>query len=1128
MQCVSACLDCVKTFEMGSRRVRCPDCFKSIGASSDLVHARYCRPRRVDDGSTPDAKRVCRTGLFSSGVQAGLGPGAAFRREDEGVMIACDEAVPPPPEAIQSELPTADDGTGSDSESMRDVEEVYEWTSDASSEEVMEAMRRVLLELGTAIGEKQTNHIIRLLRHPSFCVDKFRQGITSLRDIRETANSDLEHSLLSLRFHKKTVVDDEEDATAGMWMRDPVDVVKRQVAQLSFKNAGSVSDDDKDKAGYLYTHCFQEVACNGERQFNHPMSTDEAASVYQRVRTQAMNSCAAGVVGVGGWKDGYDFVMFLQAYSDKSKQTLKASSHAHLPLHVSMLNTSLTSKEKLICAGDCVVGYMPTSVKWEDEQRREWLCELVDGSSGRGSRESRNRILQSSIEACLDPLLRHTVPGFTVVDSNGTPKRCHPVLVSYVTDLPEGWDVSGSMWQRCSRCYVQGTELHSTTPCEHKKAASIVKLYDDLDRAKDDPTVKLTKKSGVLQVFGEKKLITVRPYLLSLGDNYGIDMYKCLRYEVMHNIHLGMTRTLINCLGMRMKSSQLSSAEFIARGTGEARSFSSIRTTVLRALNVSLEMFDRQSPTIDFKVSHRSGSSTQILNGLYTKYGMAAMLEANDYARILQVMPFLAATCDRMCDEPGTTTKLFVQYVELVYEMLRVKENVVAFTAGAIDDLRRSITEFMEAATTLYRDHTAKGMDFPKMHALMHIADDIEQGGSLAHYRADSYEASHKRYKKQFASTSRRGDAGQDEALEKISRADFLRLDSGRDRRGARREVVERLSSVAPRVRGARTKAKVQAVTDDAVVLSRPKPMITADIIQEWLREFCNNDWYHIRWTIPDPLPRESAVWRENLKHRDLFELASDLGRPVDFEWFIQKLDLGADDTIARSTSATVPGYPCPELVKSSENSKMLVTVDRSAEGDGPEGTMRRDMQRLVAAHSFYSSRHRVQMFALIEAGDAETTKAKLHQSERAKYAACNMREVYVAKVLALLTVRRNGEDVPEERAREEVALIQYLDVCQDEPDEIEKALGCVKLKWAQEECDEDVDDDMDSMVCQYDIVDIGTIRGVPHVVRGDYGLGVTETYRCEGDRHWADCWFYMNRFKIERRGARVFMEEKE
>lgn len=159
------------------------------------------------------------------------------------------------------------------------------------------------------------------------------------------------------------------------------------------------------------------------------MSTDLAASVGNLIRERVIEACAdEEVCGVTGWKNGRDFVLLLQAYSDKSCQTLKSNAAKHLPLHAVLVNTSLKIKEQMVCAGDSVIGYLPTEMRWKDPRTKMWTTTLPDAASVKGSRASRLRIFQDSIRVCLGPLLDLTVNGFPAVDSVGRVVRCHPVL----------------------------------------------------------------------------------------------------------------------------------------------------------------------------------------------------------------------------------------------------------------------------------------------------------------------------------------------------------------------------------------------------------------------------------------------------------------------------------------------------------------------------------------------------------------------------------------------------------------------------------------------------------------------------------------------------------------------------
>ena len=1091
--------------------VRCEQCSKLIPTRGGLlVHARDCRPR-ISKDKHPVEKAVKRRRLFGS-EGCGLGAGGALRREDFGVVVAAadiegdwDEATP----ELGVEGPRSVEHKERNSDKLEDG---AEWTTEATADEVTEAMRHLLLGIGTATGARTADQVVKLLRHPSFCVDSFARDVSSHRKLCEDASKQVEEELLSLRFRKEVISDTGgEEAEANMWLRDPVDVVRRQIATLAH---------DKHDVNRLLLNCesVQQKGDDGSPLYSHPMSTPLAETVFERVRAAVMTACARGEPDVGGWEDDYDFVLLLQLYSDKSSQTLKTNSHTHFPLHVAAMNCSLSAKEKLIRKGDCVVGYLPTEIFWEDEEAAVWENELEDAVSGRGSRGSRLRILQSALEECLDPILSRTLTGFEVCDSTGLPMRCHPVLWSYVTDMPEGWDISSSVHHRCSRCEVEKEDLCSTRAYTRKDASFIIPEYNELERREGS---RQPKKSVVAYREGmwKRGIAPVRAYLLSLGDNYGVDLFRCLRYEMMHNIHLGLTRTLLECMSERLRSTNLSSSEFpYASAPGNPKKFSKIRTTVLRSLNNSMELMDRQNPTIDFKVCFKSNKSTVPLNGLFKKDGLASMLEANDYARVLQIMPFLGATCDRMCAEPGTVTRLFVDYVELVYCLTRDKQHSVAFSKEDLRKLKATIHKFMVSAQELFGSHSKSELALPKMHALMHAVDDMADGGLLAHYVASAFEEAHKIIKEAFGGGSRRGEDGHVEAMGTIERDEFSRMNSGRTRNGARVDVVNSLSRPRSRVVGARTRTKEAAVEGDCVEMARSHTLLPSKIVLRFMSYYRG----HGCLAVAQNWPRWVPV--------GLRYLVRDVGGPRAFVWFMKKLSLGPNDSLTLSTSVFVSGFPSPVQVRNTKGKLMLITKGRTDTGDAVDGEVARELQRVVATHSFHGSKHVVQNFVMIEAADPEATLKQIHSSVRQKYVSSSVRSVWVAKVLAFLTHKASAPvgpgQMPGKSRETRLALVQYMDVCQEKRDDVDKTLGCAKLRWSREEDDEEYEDIADRMRCVYDVVDVSTIRGLVHVVRGDYGLGCTKTYECEGDRHWSKCWFYVNRFKLERRRAGVTLEE--
>lgn len=82
------------------------------------------------------------------------------------------------------------------------------------------------------------------------------------------------------------------------------------------------------------------------------------------------------------------------------------------------------------------------------------------------------------------------------------------------------------------------------------------------------------------------------------------------------------------------------------------------------------------------------------------------------------------------------------------------------------------------------------------------------------------------------------------------------------------------------------------------------------------------------------------------------------------------------------------------------DNQTMLICVDHPGGGNAGEGEVRREMQKIVAAHRYYGSKRAFQHMVMIEASDPKATKEKLHSFVRGKYATASVRSVWIAKVL--------------------------------------------------------------------------------------------------------------------------------
>jgi Plavaka transposase len=178
--------------------------------------------------------------------------------------------------------------------------------------------------------------------------------------------------------------------------------------------------------------------------------------------------------------DIFIFVGAIQAYSDKSCQTLKTGSHTFLPVHLSTLNLTQAVRQSFVSNCDTVVAYLPVdivtvetqegheSVHPDDEEFRDeddYRAPTAGTKKSRvARRKPRQRLLQKSLEVALKPLWDVARVRFTVVDVDGDVRQCYPKLVSYIADTPGASDI--------------GCTLHSRYPRGHRARPSLLLKRD--------------------------------------------------------------------------------------------------------------------------------------------------------------------------------------------------------------------------------------------------------------------------------------------------------------------------------------------------------------------------------------------------------------------------------------------------------------------------------------------------------------------------------------------------------------------------------------------------------------------------------------------------------------------------
>jgi Plavaka transposase len=304
-----------------------------------------------------------------------------------------------------------------------------------------------------------------------------------------------------------TIYDPKDPSTSGVaWFRCPIESLKRQVSKAS---KGDVSYDP-----------FVEVNRAGTRIYNHAMGCKLKEKVVSLIRESIID-----VVGGGFWLDRFSFVGAIQAYSDKSCQTLKAGSHTFMPLHLSTLNLTQALRQHLVSNCDTVVAYLPVDIVRVETQEGDESVHQDDEEFGddgddratagtktsrRERRKSKQRLLQKSIKVALKPLWDVAQVGFTVVNVDSDVRHCYPALVSYVADTPEASDIGCTLYSHCPLGYTVRPDFASEKRCVPRCPHDTLKRLDELEVASSAAEVRALEEN--MRIVG---ITSIRPALLS-------------------------------------------------------------------------------------------------------------------------------------------------------------------------------------------------------------------------------------------------------------------------------------------------------------------------------------------------------------------------------------------------------------------------------------------------------------------------------------------------------------------------------------------------------------------------------------------------------------------------------------
>ena len=956
-------------------------------------------------------------------------------------------------------------------------------------ERLLTSAMLMMAKTSRKVGRGPVDSLIKMIINPLFPTEKFRISCQSITDCIHLENDIVSKNFLYMGYQRQIVLNDEKTIQCEMYMRSPIEVLSKQI------NAASAST-----TMFNFPHRIDR----GEKIF-HPMNADLGRIGETVVKQTVMSNLNSG----GMWhQEGetreQSFAGMVQLYSDKSRTSLKESSFQFYPIHINLLNFAEQHRRKCIVEGKTVLAFLP--VKFFAHGRSEHF-EINLG------RRTYLSMLHKCMALALNEVKSSGLEGFPCEDNDGVLRRCHPVIASYCSDLPECKDIlpvknGNSSKRNCHRCLAETKSFNDFTSISRrdgsKTVSTILKSRDLRSAGKIDAAESL---------LSEYSLIDMIPFLQGfpfLGKHPVLDMHIMFSYEPLHNLYLGISKLLKVCLSERLKSTSHHTSSILTRaGNRRTTSFRNVRMTILMGINKMLSHLQMFSPLQGTRIDFSKGGSSGNEKGVYGSDGnLIGMLEGKDYRNLDVVFPFVGMFVDRLCDETSTavSTKVFARYVDMLQTCLNKKSREALMGDDTrIRNLEQQIRVFKKMATKLYGPFHASKLGTEKMHMLDHIPDDIRRLGSLQFNDAGLYEYSHTIVKNAHKATSGRKHSAMAETISAYVK-DVVSTPMIKESK-----VNELHPFVKRSAKNQREfpKALCVAIKEDCATLVRSGKLISVSEIERVRRIVRRKRIATMKNDTQEVEKLKLLLESTENRARELVEDIGETASRVLYQELLENISricnvtqsISASMNIVRVASGYVHAINIPTSKNYVESMGKVVTCENTS----------RTSQRFVSTRGFYSRPGLRQDCVILQAPGTSHT---------------GMVNVWFGKVLGLFRVRSNGElasGMESTENLEQFAFVQFFDILPLE-DEIEKALGCIRLRWARGDSYENHNTE-DAHLKQekerkwFTLLPVSTIRGVAHIVRGDYGIGSAGTWKDMEDVPWEDQFFYVNRFEFDSEG---------
>ncbi len=970
------------------------------------------------------------------------------------------------------------------------------------SSETVENATDVVQALHSAVGENVVTRLVDVIREdPVIATEVIEQTLASIKSKTtpvqiESMESESSQRIDMDRLERHEII--EGDLKLEYYSYDSMKVLQRQM-KITNRNDFCVGDP-------------------GEEGFEtHPIMSNEFQEAFRCIKKEIENHSNESVFWLGPTSTRKSTVSFLQIYSDKTCTSLNHAGATFYPIHLNQLNYSSKEREKIVRSGQSILGLLPLNI---------FERAIVGGEfkwvvSQNLSRIERLKLTHKAINQMMQSIRSNAMCGIDVETLDSIPIRLHCCIAQYVSDIPETKDMLGIKYGHttthpCFRCLVPCEELNSHGTYVQRDWRTTKRILDTIENEEIDSPDKKRAKCEM----DDHSLHPFRPLFYDfpfVGLIEQLSIYRIFSVEPMHVLHLGISKLIKQTTCNRLKSTELTSSAI----STTTKTFSYIRKSILRQLNSFLDSVSTNTDGIRVFGNLRSGGGKSGLNGLYKEDGISGMIEATTIQKIDNVSPFMGALIDRACGEEKECplTKIYTQYKNIADKVVGNRSASKRWKPEELRDLETQIASLKELSVRVLGPHQASNMGTIKWHLLSHISEDIKMYGSLNVGNANVYEESHKIFKSNFKKTNMRSSTAYDNSLSHVSD-----------------EVLER---------GIQEKLN-SGEADEANRMNASQKRAISEKQGQVVRPWCDIKLYDLKVAFSS-LHRSRSICAPQYNNRqELFEYMKSIGCTAAGRLVACIEELLSEKNVSRaekeminveiSRSMYIPSCPAPSMSDMTGDNSVIV-VDKSS---------RITVKRVHSTRKYYGSilgRFDTVMIRN-QIIPRTNTRSESVNSENASTSTGdkNNSEVWFGKCLSIVTIRNKAlvekasnicflhNKVKCERCNVKslgsYVFVQYYDVAGNddiEIDEVEKELGCIRLKWSREH--EEQNDGLDRGKV-YGLCPIESLLGPVQVVPGAETIRLLDKEkvsfrrkveeRCGPIDRWEGEYYYVNNYYNE------------